>query len=77
MKKAIILFLSIFVFYSCVDVKADKVDKVAIKTTINALLVTWHKAASDANFEDYFGKMDSTSIFIGTSAEEISNKTQL
>jgi hypothetical protein len=76
MKKAIILFLSIFVFYSCVDVKANKVDKVAIKTTINALLVNWHKAASDANFEDYFGKMDSTSIFIGTAAEEIWTKTQ-
>jgi hypothetical protein len=79
MKKTIILFLSVFVFYSCAHVKADKVDKVdkdAIKTKINALLINWHKAASDANFNDYFGKMDDTSIFIGTAAEEIWTKTQ-
>lgn len=76
MKKTIILFLSVFVFYSCAHVKADKVDKDAIKTKINALLINWHKAASDANFNDYFGKMDDTSIFIGTAAEEIWTKTQ-
>jgi len=76
MKKVIILFLSIFVFHSCGNVKSAKVDKEAIKTEINTLLVSWHQAATDANFDDYFGKMDSTSVFIGTAAEEIWTKTQ-
>jgi hypothetical protein len=76
MKKGIILILTILIFYSCVHVKAGKIDKDAIKTKINALLVNWHQAASDANFDKYFGKMDSTSIFIGTAAEEIWTKTQ-
>lgn len=76
MKKVIILFLSIFVFHSCGNVKSAKVDKEAIKKEVNILLVSWHQAASDANFNDYFGKMDSTSVFIGTAAEEIWTKTQ-
>ena len=57
-------------------VKIAKVDKNAIKKEINTLLVSWHQAATDANFDDYFGKMDSTSVFIGTAAEEIWTKTQ-
>jgi hypothetical protein len=76
MKKVIILFLSIFFFHSCMNVKIAKVDKNAIKKEINTLLVSWHQAATDANFDDYFGKMDSTSVFIGTAAEEIWTKTQ-
>lgn len=35
----------------------------------------WHKAASEANYENYFGKMDSLSIFIGTDYTENWNKT--
>ena len=33
-------------------------------------LTRWHKAASAANFDDYFNKMAEQSIFIGTDASE-------
>lgn len=76
MKKAIILFLSIFVFYACVNDKANNVDKDAIKNTINTLLVNWRQPASDANFDAYLGKIDSSSLFTGTAAAEVWTKTQ-
>jgi hypothetical protein len=43
---------------------------------VNTLLDTWHKAASDANFKEYFGVLDSTTVYIGTAAEEIWTKEQ-
>ena len=45
-------------------------EKDALKKEINSSLNNWHKAASEANFEGYFGLMDSISIFIGTDASE-------
>ncbi|KGL58745.1 nuclear transport factor 2 family protein [Polaribacter sp. Hel1_85] len=47
-----------------------------IKTNVNTLLDDWHKAASDANYQGYFGKMDSISVFIGTDATENWTKKQ-
>tara|TARA_B100000787_G_C16174773_1_gene288389 strand:- start:1202 stop:1717 length:516 start_codon:yes stop_codon:yes gene_type:complete len=76
MKKVLILFLSVLTFYACTDAKVAKVDKDVIKTEVNTLLVSWHKAATDANFDGYFDKMDSTAVFIGTAAEEIWTKTE-
>jgi len=46
----------------------------AIKAEINTTLNNWHLAATEANFDDYFGKMDSISVFIGTDASENWNK---
>lgn len=71
------LFLLFFVL-SCTQQKEVKSvqSKSSIKTTVNLLLDDWHKAASEANFENYFGKMDSISVFIGTDATEIWNKKQ-
>ena len=43
---------------------------------MNTLLVNWHKAASDANFKEYFRVLDSTTVYIGTAAEEIWTKEQ-
>jgi len=40
------------------------------KETINNILNDWHKAASDANFEAYFGLMTEDAVFIGTDATE-------
>tara|TARA_R110002126_G_scaffold274972_1_gene420285 strand:- start:27055 stop:27573 length:519 start_codon:yes stop_codon:yes gene_type:complete len=48
----------------------------AIKAEINTTLNNWHLAATEANFDNYFGKMDSISVFIGTDASENWNKTQ-
>ena len=76
MKKRVILFLSIFFFYSCIGFKSIEVSKEAIKEEVNRLLVNWHKSATDANFNAYFGVMDSISVYVGTAAEEIWTKRQ-
>jgi len=76
MKKAITLGVSIFLFCAYVTSNAVKTDKSAIKKEVNTLLVNWHKAASDANFKEYFRVLDSTTVYIGTAAEEIWTKEQ-
>lgn len=40
------------------------------KEVINSFMDHWHLAATEANYENYFSKLDSTSIFIGTDASE-------
>ena len=40
------------------------------KETINNILTNWHKAASQANFDAYFGLMTDDGVFIGTDATE-------
>lgn len=40
------------------------------KTKINQVIDAWHEAASEANFENYFGLMTEDSHFIGTDASE-------
>jgi len=40
------------------------------KTAINSTLDNWHKAASEANFENYFNLMSNDGVFIGTDATE-------
>lgn len=42
----------------------------AEKEAINTLLDSWHKAASDANFKEYFSALSENSIYIGTDATE-------
>lgn len=51
-------------------------DKQKIKASVRNVLDDWHKAAADANFDNYFGKMDSVSVFIGTDASENWTKKQ-
>lgn len=46
------------------------------KTEINNVLDAWHKAASEANFETYFGLMTEDAVFIGTDATENWNLTE-
>lgn len=45
------------------------------KEQITKTLDAWHKAAAEANFNDYFDAMAEESIFIGTDATENWNKT--
>ncbi len=40
------------------------------KDQINTALENWHKAAADANFDNYFNLMTSDAIFIGTDPTE-------
>ena len=42
----------------------------AQKKEINKTLAHWHKAAAEANFEDYFSAMAPQAIFIGTDPTE-------
>ena len=40
------------------------------RKAIAMVLDEWHKAAADANFEEYFNKMSADGVFIGTDATE-------
>ncbi len=72
MKKYVLSFLFVAFFFSCNKNKvvASAQTDALIRETVNTLLNNWHKAASEANYESYFGKMDSVSVFIGTDATE-------
>ncbi len=41
-----------------------------IKETISHVLDAWHRAASEVNFDAYFGYMSKTGAFLGTDATE-------
>jgi hypothetical protein len=74
MRHSFLILLVLISFFSYSQQKEET--KAAIKKDVNTLLNNWHKAASEANYQDYFGKMDSLSVFIGTDATENWNKTQ-
>lgn len=78
MKKGFICFALIVMAFAC-SVKKELVPAQSIsiiETNVNTLLDNWHKAASEANYEGYFSKMDSVSVFIGTDATENWTKKQ-
>ena len=70
MKKIALLFLVLLI--SCNETK----DISSEKKSINQLLDNWHKAAAEANFDNYFNAMAEESIFIGTDATENWNKVE-
>ena len=72
-KKTILL---LFIAFSTATFAQKKQTETAEKETINNLLDSWHKAASDANFKDYFNAFAENSIYIGTDATENWNKKQ-
>jgi hypothetical protein len=76
-KHLLFLVLTAFVI-SCSTLKEpiSVDDKKAIKKEVNIILNDWHLAATEANFDNYFGKMDSISVFIGTDASENWTKKQ-
>jgi ketosteroid isomerase-like protein len=41
-----------------------------LKTLVNTTIDSWHKAASEANYNNYFDAMTDDAIFIGTDATE-------
>ena len=65
MKKAILLF-SIMLLGS----KSFSQNTDSDKKKINATLDSWHKAAANAEFDNYFSYMTSNGVFIGTDATE-------
>jgi hypothetical protein len=65
MKKTMLLF--------CILLLGSKLFSQNVESnrkTINATLDSWHKAAANAEFDNYFSYMTSNSIFIGTDATE-------
>jgi hypothetical protein len=66
------------VFTSCKssDLRTQKVEKSEVVKNVNTFLDAWHLAATEANYNNYFGKMDSVSVFIGTDAGENWTKKQ-
>jgi len=51
-------------------------DQAKLISSTDQFLSNWHVAAAEANYENYFGKMDSISVFIGTDASENWDKTE-
>lgn len=67
MKKiSALIFLSI-VLCSCKSSEQRAIDD---KQQINQTLNTWHKAASEAHFDEYFSLMTKDGVFVGTDATE-------
>jgi hypothetical protein len=77
MKKILLVLLIPVLFYGCHSSKElDAVEVLSIKKTTDALITNWHAAASNANYQNYFGALDSLSVFIGTDASENWTKAQ-
>lgn len=74
--KNIILYttLAILLFSCKVDNEDTSQNPIEIKSEINKLLDDWHLAAAKAQYNNYFNAMDSTSVFVGTAAEEVWTK---
>ncbi|MFE3871240.1 nuclear transport factor 2 family protein [Flavobacterium sp. ZS1P70] len=71
--KKILAVLAVLALFSCKSL----IEKQTIsKERINVTLDSWHKAAADANYENYFAMMTNDAIFIGTDATENWNKTE-
>lgn len=47
-----------------------------VEDKLNGLVNNWHKAASNANFSEYFNSMSDDFIFLGTAPNERWNKTE-
>ena len=62
-KNGIVFCLFFLSFCTSAQIKTEK-------EIINNILTNWHKAASEANFDAYFGLMTDDGVFIGTDATE-------
>ena len=82
-QKKIIKQISVFLIlvvstFSCQKDGSNNIDviKKVSSENIDTFLNDWHRAASKANYKNYFTKMDSISVFIGTDATENWSKNQ-
>jgi hypothetical protein len=65
MKKAIVLFCILLL-----GSKSFSQNTESDRKKINIILDSWHKAAANAEFDNYFSYMTSNGVFIGTDATE-------
>ncbi|AUC74850.1 nuclear transport factor 2 family protein [Olleya sp. Bg11-27] len=61
--------IGVVFFFSCQN-KEVRLDANLVKQDINTNIEAWHKAASEADFGEYFGLMTKDGVFIGTDASE-------
>jgi hypothetical protein len=67
--------LAVFVGLVLIGCKSKQVaNQMNQESEINLVLDNWHKAAAEANFNNYFNAMTDDAIFIGTDATENWNK---
>ena len=62
------LFLLILITSSCTSLNKPETN-VSVKE-LDAIIDKWHLAASNANYDGYFGRMADDAIYIGTDASE-------
>lgn len=67
--------LAVLVVLTLSGCKSMMENQTISKANINAAVDSWHKAAAEANYNDYFGLMADDAVFIGTDATENWNKT--
>lgn len=72
MKKLFLLLATLTLISGTVTAQKNQSDKQAIIMVLD----NWHKAAAEANFNNYFNALHDNSIFIGTDATENWNKKQ-
>lgn len=74
MKKIVLIIFCVVAFFSLpslnAQVKNTEENIKAVKRQVNKTIGKWHKAAAQANFENYFNLMTNDAIFIGTDATE-------
>ncbi|RKS94604.1 SnoaL-like protein [Flavobacterium limicola] len=66
--------LAILIVLTLSGCKSMMENQTISKANINLTLDSWHKAAANANYEDYFALMADDAVFIGTDATENWNK---
>lgn len=71
MRKVVVILIGL-VLFGCKTTQPKSSGNV--KSEINLILDNWHKAAAEANFNNYFNAMTDDAIFIGTDATENWNK---
>jgi hypothetical protein len=68
-----IIVVVVMVLFGCKSSQPKNI--LNMKSEINLVLNNWHKAAAEANFNNYFNAMTDDAIFIGTDATENWNKS--
>lgn len=68
MQKTILLAATASLFASCMKPSEETINEE--KQEINTVLDEWHKAAAEADYNDYFNDLTDDAIYIGTDATE-------
>ena len=68
------IIIPVFILVTLVSCKSNQLQSSSSQNNVNAAVTAWHKAASEANYDNYFNLMTDDAIFIGTDANENWNK---